>query len=105
MHVVKGDTVVVISGDDRGKTGRVLQVLPAKKLVLVEGINFAKRHSKGTRQNPQGGIQEKELPIRASNVLPLCQRCGKGVRVRGLVLGDGRRVRACVTCGEAVGTK
>lgn len=105
MHVVKGDTVVVISGDDRGKTGRVLQVLPDKGKVLVEGINFVKRHSKGTRQNPQGGIQERELPINASNVLPVCERCGKGVRVKRMRLGDGRRVRACANCGEAVGTR
>ena len=105
MHVVKGDTVIVVSGDDRGKTGRVLAVFPDKKRVLVEGINFAKKHSKGTRQNPQGGIQEKELPVHISNVLPMCQRCGKGVRVRNLKLADGKRVRACATCGEAVGTK
>ncbi|MCK4547751.1 MAG: 50S ribosomal protein L24 [Candidatus Eisenbacteria sp.] len=105
MHVVKGDTVVVISGDDRGKTGRVLQVLTDKKKVLVEGVNFVKKHSKGTQQNPQGGIQEKEMPVHLSNVLPVCQRCGKGVRVKKLKLGDGRRVRACATCGEAVGTQ
>ena len=105
MHVLKGDTVLVVAGDDQGKRGRVLRVFPKKGTVLVEGINFVKKHSKGTRQNPQGGIQEKELPIKASNVLPVCQRCGKGVRVRGLRLGDGRRVRACVKCGEAVGTQ
>lgn len=105
MHVVKGDSVMVIAGDDRGKTGRVLRVYPGKGLVLVEGVNFVKRHSKGTRQNPQGGIQEKELPVRASNVLPVCQKCGQGVRVRGLRSGDGKRVRACVKCGEAVGTQ
>jgi len=105
MHVVKGDTVVVIAGDDQGKTGRVLRVFPKKGTVLVEGINYVKRHSKGTRQNPQGGIQEKELPVKAANVLPLCQRCGKGVRVRRLTLADGRRARSCVKCGEAVGTQ
>jgi large subunit ribosomal protein L24 len=104
MHVAKNDTVVVISGDDRGKKGRVLAVFPGKKQVLVEGINFAKKHTKGTRQNPQGGIQEKEMPVHASTVLPVCQKCGKGVRVKRLRLTDGRHVRACSKCGEAVGT-
>ena len=104
MHVAKGDTVIVIAGEDRGKRGRVLAVFPDKKRVLVEGINFAKKHSKGTRQNPQGGIEEKEAPVHSSNVLPFCARCGKGVRVRRMETGDGKRVRACAKCGDTLGT-
>ena len=68
MHVKKGDTVVVLSGATRGKTGRVLKVLPEKNKVIVEGLNFVTRHTRPTQTNPQGGRLEKEAPIHASNV-------------------------------------
>lgn len=69
MHVKKGDTVQVISGDDRGKTGRVLKTFPEKNRVIVEGVNFIVRHTKPTQVNPRGGRVEKEAPLHASNVI------------------------------------
>ena len=68
MHVKKGDTVVVLTGDSRGETGRVLKVLPEKNRVIVEGLNFVTRHTRPTQTNPQGGRLEKEAPLHASNV-------------------------------------
>lgn len=68
MHVKKGDTVVVLAGDDRGKTGRVLKLMPDKNRVIVEGVNFIVRHTRPSQTNPQGGRVEKEAPIHASNV-------------------------------------
>ncbi len=68
MHVKKGDTVVVLTGATRGKTGRVLKVLPEKNRVIVEGVNFVTRHTRPTQTNPQGGRLEKEAPMHASNV-------------------------------------
>jgi large subunit ribosomal protein L24 len=92
--VRKNDEVIVIGGKDKGKRGRVLQVLPEKNRVLVEGVNLIKRH---TRANPQrnikGGIVEREAAIHASNVMPLDPDCGKPTRVGRKVLDDGRRVR------------
>jgi large subunit ribosomal protein L24 len=92
--VRKNDDVIVIGGKDRGKRGRVLQVLPEKNRVLVEGVNMIKRH---TRANPQknvkGGIIEREAAIHASNVMPIDPDSGKPTRVGRKVLDDGRRVR------------
>jgi large subunit ribosomal protein L24 len=92
--VRKNDEVVVIGGKDRGRRGRVLQVLPEKNRVLVEGVNMIKRH---TRANPQrnikGGIVEREAAIHASNVMPIDPDSGKPTRVGRKVLDDGRRVR------------
>jgi large subunit ribosomal protein L24 len=92
--VRKNDEVIVIGGKDRGKRGRVLQVLPEKNRVLVEGVNVIKRH---TRANPQrnikGGIVEREAAIHASNVMPIDPDSGKPTRVGRKVLDDGRRVR------------
>ena len=68
MHVKKGDTVVILAGATRGKTGRVLKVLPEKNKVIVEGLNFVTRHTRPTQTNPQGGRLEKEAPMHASNV-------------------------------------
>ena len=69
MHVKKGDTVVVLAGDDRGKTGRVLKLMPNKNRVIVEGVNFIVRHTRPSQTSPQGGRVEKEAPIHASNVV------------------------------------
>ena len=94
VHVKKNDTVVVISGKDRGKRGRVLQVVPKKRHALVEGVNMAKRH---TRPNPQknikGGILTKESPIHVSNLMVIDPETGQPARVVRKVLEDGRRVR------------
>jgi large subunit ribosomal protein L24 len=99
----KNDSVIVITGRDRGKRGRVLRVLPEKRRVIVEGVNFIKRH---TRPNPQknikGGIVERESPLSASNVQLLCPECSQPTRVGRKQLDDGRRVRFCVKCKGVV---
>ena len=99
----KNDSVLVITGRDRGKRGRVLRVIPEKRRVIVEGVNFIKRH---TRPNPQknikGGIVEREAPLSASNVQLVCPECSAPTRVGRKLLDDGRRVRFCVKCKGVV---
>jgi len=97
--VRKNDNVIVLSGRDKGKRGRVLRVIPEKTRVIVEGVNFIKRH---TRPNPQkqvkGGIVEREAPVHASNVQIVCPECGKPTRTGHRTLDDGTRVRICRKC-------
>jgi large subunit ribosomal protein L24 len=100
MKVRKGDTVVVISGNDRGKMGKVLKVDPVSSRIIVEGIHFIKRHTRPSQRSQKGGIVEKEAPIHTSDVLVYCSKCSRGVRVGRKVLQDGRRVRYCRRCGE-----
>ena len=100
QHVKKGDTVMVIAGKDKTKTGKILQVLPKKEGVLVEGLNVIKRHTRA-RGNEPGGILEKEAPIHISNVMIYCGKCRKPVRTKINVLEDGKKARVCVKCGEA----
>ena len=103
LALKKNDNVVVITGRDSGKRGRVLRVLPEKGRVIVEGVNFIKRH---TRPNPQrnvkGGIVEREASMHASNVQLVCPECGTQTRIGRRLLGDGRRVRYCVKCKGVV---
>jgi large subunit ribosomal protein L24 len=101
MQIKKGDMVVVLSGSEKGKTGRVLSVYPEKKAVLVERICLRKRHTKpGRKQAMQGGIIEKELPIPACKVALMDPRSGKATRVRKQVLADGSKVRIAAHSGE-----
>ncbi len=99
----KNDSVLVIAGKDRGKRGRVLKVLPARNRVVVEGVNFIKRH---TKPNPsrqiKGGVVEREASLHASNVQLVCPECGKPTRIGRKELGDGRRVRICRKCEGVV---
>ncbi len=99
----KNDNVVVVAGKDRGKRGRVLRVVPDKNRVVVEGVNFIKKH---TRPNPQanvkGGIVEREAALHASNVQIVCPECGAPTRIGRQLLGDGRKVRVCRKCDGAV---
>ena len=99
----KNDNVVVVAGKDRGKRGRVLQVVPDKNRVVVEGVNFIKKH---TRPNPQanikGGIVEREASLHASIVQIVCPECGTPTRIGRQLLGDGRKVRVCRKCDGAV---
>ena len=101
--IKKNDEVYVLRGNDRGKSGRVLIVTPAAQRIVVEGIQMIKRH---TRPNPQrnikGGIVEKEASIHISNVAIVCKNCKQHTRIANKVLGDGRRVRACKKCGNAI---
>jgi len=101
-HIKKDDKVKVIVGKDKGKIGKVLKVVKKKNGILVEKINMAKRHSRPTAQNRQGGIIEKEMPIQWSNVMLMCNKCVKPTRVKMQRLEDGKKVRVCVKCGEAL---
>ena len=100
LHVKKGDTVVVIAGKDAGVTGKVLTASPAKGKVVVENVAMVKRHTKPSKNDPQGGIKEKEAFIDASNVMMYCPKCKKGVRLAHVEGKNGKRVRACVKCGS-----
>ena len=103
IKIRKGDTVQVIAGDDKGKTGRVLSVDEVKQRVVVEKINLVKRHTKARRQGTQSGIIEKEAPIHLSNVLLFDAKSGRGSRVGVRTLPDGTRERVSRRSGEAVG--
>jgi len=99
MNIRKNDNVIVITGKDKGKTGKVLKVIPEKKSVIVEKLNFAKEFIRQDQsKNIQGGIMEKEAPVHVSNVMIYCQECGQGVRVRTKRLEDGSKVRVCSKC-------
>ena len=100
MHVRKGDQVVVISGKDKGKRGRVLRLLTSKGRVVIERINLVKRHTKPTQKNPRGGILEKEAGIDLSNVALWCGKCSTGRRSRQSINGDVKQ-RVCTKCGTA----
>ena len=102
LFVKKGDTVLVISGKDRGHKGKVISAMPESDRVLVEGINRVKRHTKvtqSTRGSQQGGIVTQEAPVHVSNVQVLCPACGKATRVGYKIDRDGTKVRACKKCG------
>ena len=99
----KNDNVIVTTGRDSGKRGRVLKVLPAKGRVIVEGVNIIKRHTKpNPGRNVKGGIVEREASLHASNVQLVCPECGAQTRVGRKILGDGRKVRICRKCEGVV---
>ncbi|CAA7600152.1 ribosomal protein uL24 [Acididesulfobacillus acetoxydans] len=98
MHVRKGDTVMVITGKDVGRKGKVLQVLPKKGRVIVEKVNIVKRHTRPSQSLPQGGIVEKEAPIASSNVMLYCPECNSVTRLR-VKMTDSGKVRVCTKCG------
>jgi large subunit ribosomal protein L24 len=100
VHVKKGDTVVVISGKDKAKKGKVLEVLPKEGKVIVEGINIQTMHQKPRGRNQQGGIIHKEGPIYSSKVMLVCNKCGKATRKKMKILEDKTRIRVCQKCGE-----
>lgn len=102
LHVKKGDTVVVISGKDKGKEGKIIQALPKTERVVVEGVNVVKRHTKPSQKNPQGGIISKEAPIHVSNVMILDPQTKKATRIKKVALNDGTLVRASVKTGAVL---
>jgi len=102
LRIRKGDIVEVIAGDDKGKTGRVLSIDEVKQRVIVEKVNFVKRHTKARRQGQQGGIIEKEAPLHLSNVMLFDSKAGHGVRVGIRVLPDGTRERVSRSSGETL---
>ncbi|MBI4202878.1 MAG: 50S ribosomal protein L24 [Chloroflexi bacterium] len=102
MRVRQNDTVVIISGRDRDKRGKVQSVLPKKGLVVVEGLNMVKRHQRPTAMMRQAGIIQKEAPLPLARVMVVCPRCNKGARVGYHTLEDGRKVRVCRKCKEMI---
>ena len=101
MNVKKNDTVVVLSGKDKGKQGKVLSVDPEARKVVVEKVNVASRHQKPRRQGEEGGIIQKETPIYACKVMTVCPKCSKATRVAHKVEG-GKKVRVCKHCGAEI---
>lgn len=102
LHVKKDDTVIVISGKDKGKKGRIIAAFPRENRVLVEGVNMIKKHAKPSQQNPQGGILNQEAPIHVSNVMPVDPKSGKPTRVGYKVLDNGNKVRVAKRSGEVL---
>ncbi len=102
LKLKKDDIVEVIAGREKGKKGKILALYPDERKLTVEKLNMVKRHTKPSAQNKQGGIVEKESRLSISNVMLVCDKCGKGVRVKRKKLEDGKRVRVCVKCGEVM---
>jgi len=102
VRIKRGDTVKVLKGRDRGKTGKVLKVMTQEQVVLIEKLNMVKRHTRPTQQSPEGGIVEKEAPMQMSNVALHCLRCKKSTRHKTKVLEGNKHVRICSHCGEII---
>src|SRR3990172_4343993 len=102
LQVKKNDLVMVIAGKDKGKRGKVLKVIPKTMRALVEKVNLIKRHTKPGAASKQGGILERENPMHASNLMLVCNKCDRPVRVGVSRLADGKKVRVCKKCGETV---
>ncbi len=100
MHIKKGDMVQVISGVDKDKKGKVLEVIPSEGKVIVEGIAMATKHTKPRKQGETGGIVKQEAAIYASKVMHICAKCGKPTRIGRKVLENGEKVRVCKRCNE-----
>lgn len=100
LHVKRGDTVVVVSGKDKGKKGKVLIAYPKDGKVIVEGINMSTKHKKPSKTVQQGGIIHQESPIFSSKVMLWCDKCKKGVRLGHKILDDKSKVRYCKSCGD-----
>ena len=102
ISIKKDDLVVVLSGKDKGKQGKVLSVIPSESKVVVEGVNVATKHKKATSQTEQGGIVKKEAPIYACKVQRVCPKCNKPTRTAHKLLADGKKVRVCKKCGAEI---
>jgi large subunit ribosomal protein L24 len=107
MKIKKNDMVMIIAGNDRGKTGKILKVFPKSNKVIIEGINMRKRHTKPTQKNPQGGILEKEAPINASNVMMLDPKTNEPTRLGAQIIldektGKKKSVRVSIVSGEMI---
>ncbi|MBI1813638.1 MAG: 50S ribosomal protein L24 [Deltaproteobacteria bacterium] len=99
-QIRKNDTVMIIAGKERGKTGKVLRVLPERERVVIERLNLVKRHSKGRGPQSPQGIIEKEAPLHRSNVMIMCDKCNAPVRMGKKTLQDGHNIRVCRRCGD-----
>ena len=105
MNIKKGDTVQIISGDDKGKKGKVLQAMPSENRILVEGINVQTKHTKPRRAGEAGGIVKQAAPINVSKAMVVCKKCNAVTRVAHTTLSDGKKVRTCKKCNEALDAK
>ncbi len=101
LKIKKGDTVKVLSGNDKGKTGEVLEVMPKTQKVVVKGINMKTKHVKPRRQGEEGGIITREFPIHMCKLSVVCPKCGKAVRI-GFEMDKDNKVRVCKSCGEKI---
>ncbi|RJQ48448.1 MAG: 50S ribosomal protein L24 [Nitrospiraceae bacterium] len=102
LGIKKNDTVVVITGDEKGKQGRIIAVQDKGAKLLVEHLNMIKKHMKPNKKYSQGGIIEKEAPLKRSNVMLLCPKCNKPTRIGQNILENGKKIRACKKCGEVI---
>ncbi len=102
MDIRTNDTVIVLSGKDKGKEGKVIGAMPKDGKVIVEGINVAKRHTKPRKQGDPGGIIKKETPIYTCKVMRVCPKCSKPTRVAHGTAKDGSKVRVCKKCGAEI---
>jgi large subunit ribosomal protein L24 len=102
LGLKKNDTVLIITGDEKGKKGRVLSIDPDNKSLLVERLNMIKKHMKPSKKYAQGGIIEKESPVHQSNVMLVCPKCSKPTRIGNSILENGKKFRSCRKCGEVV---
>ena len=102
LSIKSGDTVVVLSGKDKGKQGKVMTAMPETGKVIVEKVNMVSRHTKPRQQGEQGGILQKEAPIYASKVQRICPQCDKPTRAAHKLLADGKKVRVCKKCGAEI---
>lgn len=105
LHIHKNDNVLVVAGNARGKHGKVLKVFPAKRRVIIENVNIVKRHTRPSQKNPQGGVQQKEASIHASNVMVICPKCAKAARIGHTHVIDPstnkkKTMRVCRNCNE-----
>ena len=102
VQIRKNDSVMVIAGRERGKTGKVLRVLKEEGAVIIERLNIVKRHTKPRGPQQTGGIVEKEAAVHASNVMFFCDKCNAPARIGHKLLGDGKKIRICRNCKEAL---
>ena len=99
-HVKRDDEVIVISGDDKGKRGKVIEVAPKEGKLIIDGVNIVSKHVKPRQQGQPGGIIKTAGPIYACKVLLYCSKCGKGVRIKSKASNDKKRMRICALCGD-----
>lgn len=102
MSFKKGDYVLVISGDDKGKKGKIVSIFPKKMQVIVESVNFLKKHTKPTQKVPQGGVIKQEGALHISNIKLICNKCNKPTTVKREKIKEGKRVRVCKKCKEII---
>ncbi|MCD6246195.1 50S ribosomal protein L24 [candidate division WOR-3 bacterium] len=100
LKLKKGDKVIVIRGKDKGKSGKILAVMPTSKRAIVEGVNMIVRHQKARKAEEQSGLIKKEAPVSIANLKLVCPNCGEPTRVGYMILENGKKARICKVCGE-----